>query len=323
MMVIGVLMGGRSPEREISLKTGKNVAEGLRKAGYDVVEIDACENVVEDIKKNKIDLAFISLHGPLGEDGTIQGLLEFLGIPYTGAGVLSSSVSMNKVMTKRVLENMGIPTPAYFVFDSSLLEEDTEGIRHIMQRAHEAKVDLPFIVKPSVGGSTIGTTIVRKEADIETAFKDAAKYCNEILVEKFIPGMEITVGVLGTTAPFALPVIEIIAEGGFYNYTTKYQPGMSTHIIPARIPEALYKKAQTLAVEVFEAVHCFGMGRVDFIVNENKLFCLEINTIPGMTETSLLPEAALKEAISFEQLLEMQVTYALERHEKMKKVCYV
>lgn len=323
-MIIGVLMGGRSPEREISLKTGKNVAEGLRKAGYDVVEIDACENVVEDIKKNKIDLAFISLHGPLGEDGTIQGLLEFLGIPYTGAGVLSSSVSMNKVMTKRVLENVGIPTPAYYVFDSSLLDQGNEkGIEHIMQIAREAKVDLPIIVKPSVGGSTIGTTIVRNESEIEAAFRDAAKYCNEILVEKFIPGTEITVGVLGTTVPSALPVIEIIAEGGFYNYTTKYQPGMSTHIIPARISDNLYKRAQSLAIEVFKAVHCFGMGRVDFIVEGNHLHCLEINTIPGMTETSLLPEAAQKDGISFEKLLEMQVDFALERHAKMKEVCYV
>ncbi len=323
-MVIGVLMGGRSPEREISLKTGKNVAEGLRKVGYEVIEIDACENVVEDIKKNKIDLAFISLHGPLGEDGTIQGLLEFLGIPYTGAGVLSSSVSMNKVMTKRVLENMRIPTPAYYVFDSSLLEQDNEGVmEHIMQIAREARVDLPIIVKPSVGGSTIGTTIVRKEEDIEAAFRDAARYCNEILVEKFIPGTEITVGVLGTTTPFALPVIEIIAEGGFYNYTTKYQPGMSTHIIPARISKDLYKQAQTLAIKVFEAVHCFGMGRVDFIVTEDQLYCLEINTIPGMTETSLLPEAAQKDGISFEELLEMQVEFAMKRHEKMKEVCYV
>lgn len=321
-MVIGVLMGGRSPEREISLKTGKNVAEGLRKAGYDVVEIDACENVVEDIKANNIDLAFISLHGPLGEDGTIQGLLEFLGIPYTGAGVLGSSVSMNKVMTKRVLETMGIPTPAYYVFNSSILETEN-GMQTIMQIAGKAKVDLPIIVKPSVGGSTIGTTIVRKEEEIEAAFRDAAKYCNEILVEKFIPGTEITVGVLGTTSPFALPVIEIIAEGGFYNYTTKYQPGMSTHIIPARIPDVLYKKAQILAIEVFEAVHCFGMGRVDFIVSGDQLYCLEINTIPGMTETSLLPEAAQKDGISFEELLMKQVDYALERHEKMKEVCYV
>lgn len=321
-MIIGVLMGGRSPEREISLKTGKNVSEGLRKAGYDVVEIDACENVVEDIKENEIDLAFISLHGPLGEDGTIQGLLEFLGIPYTGAGVLSSSVSMNKVMTKRVLQTMGILTPDFYVFDSSLLEKK-EGIEQIMDLASEAKVDLPVIVKPSVGGSTIGTTIIRDEAGLIEAFNDAAKYCNEILVEKFIPGVEITVGVLGAKDPFALPIIEIIAEGGFYNYTTKYQPGMSTHIIPARIPDNLYQKAQSLAVQVFDAVKCYGMGRVDFIVSDNQLFCLEINTIPGMTETSLLPEAAQKAGINFEELLKMQVDFALDRHEKMKEVCYV
>ena len=321
-MKIGVLMGGRSPEREISLKTGKNVAEGLRRAGYEAVEIDACENVVEDIKRENIDIAFIALHGPLGEDGTIQGLLDFLNIPYTGSGVLGSSTAMNKVMTKRIFQSCGIPTPAYYAFDSSLLTSK-DGMDKIQKMAKDSGVNLPVIVKPSVGGSTIGTNIVKEESLLKEAYEDAAKYCNEILVEAFISGIEITVGVLGAEAPFPVPVIEIIAEGGFYNYTTKYQPGMSTHIIPARIPEHLYKRSQELAVKVFESLHCFGMGRVDFMVTDDALFCLEINTIPGMTETSLLPEAAEKAGISFEQLLDMQIKYAIERHKKMKEVCYV
>lgn len=321
-MKIGVLMGGRSPEREISLKTGKNVAEGLRQAGYSVVEIDACQDVVEKIKEHKIDLAFIALHGPLGEDGTIQGLLEFLDIPYTGSGVLGSSIAMNKVMTKKVLKASDIPTPPAYSFYYELLKTD-EGLKKIEQLARRSSVDLPVIVKPSVGGSTIGTTIVKEKDELLPAFNEAAKLCSQILVEKFFTGTEITVGVLGDENPFALPIIEIIAVGGFYNYTTKYQPGMSTHIIPARIPEEAYKKAQTLAVDVFKALRCYGMGRVDFIYENDKLWVLELNTIPGMTETSLLPEAAGKVGIDFPTLLDNQVKYAIKRHEKMKEVCYV
>jgi D-alanine-D-alanine ligase len=184
-------------------------------------------------------------------------------------------------------------------------------------------VELPVVVKPSAGGSTIGTNIIRKSEDLPEAYRDAAKYCNEILVEKFISGVEITVGVLGSDKLIALPVIEIIAEGGFYNFFTKYQPGKSTHIIPARIPEHLYNEAIERSIKVFKATRCFGMGRVDFIIADDELWCLEINTIPGMTETSLLPEAAEKAGISFEELLKMQVNFALNRHVKMQEVCYV
>jgi D-alanine-D-alanine ligase len=318
-MKIGVLMGGRSPEREISLKTGNNILSGLKNAGFEVVGIDACENVVEDIKREKIDLAFVALHGPLGEDGTIQGLLEFLDVPYTGSGVLASALAMDKIMTKRVIHHMGVPTPAYYVVESHLLDSSV-GFEEIEKRRKLAGLEIPVIVKPSIGGSTIGTHIVRHEKDLPAAYKDAAKYCNEVLVERFVPGIEITVGILGDETPFALPVIEIIAEGGFYNYTTKYQPGMSTHIIPARIPEDLYKKSQEYAIEVFRAIGCYGMGRVDFIIENNNLWCLEINTIPGMTETSLLPETAAKHGIDFETLLKNQVEYAFKRYEKMKRV---
>jgi D-alanine-D-alanine ligase len=187
-------------------------------------------------------------------------------------------------------------------------------------KAKTAGLELPLIVKPSVGGSTIGMTIVRKEEDLLAAYGEAAEYCGEILVERYISGIEVTVGVLGDENPFALPVIEIIPVGGFYNYTTKYQPGMSTHIIPARIPGHLYRKVQELAVKVFTSLQCFGMGRVDFIVEGENLWALEINTIPGMTETSLLPEAAAKAGIDFETLLKNQVEYALARHRKNKAV---
>ncbi|MFP4499334.1 MAG: D-alanine--D-alanine ligase [Vulcanimicrobiota bacterium] len=323
-MKIGVLMGGRSPEREISLKTGKNILESLKGAGFDAVGIDADEKVVEKMNQEEIGLAFIALHGPLGEDGTIQGLLEFLDIPYTGTGVLGSALAMNKVATKQILEYHHIPTPKYYSFDCKLLDTP-EGLSQLEKMAAGAEVELPVIVKPSVGGSTIGTNIIKNREDLIDAYRQASLYCTEILVEEFITGMEITVGVLGDEAPFAVPVIEIIAEGGFYNYTTKYQPGMSTHIIPARIPDDLYGRAQEYAVEVFRKVHCFGMGRVDFMVEleKKKMWCLEINTIPGMTETSLLPEAAAKCGIDFETLLKDQIKYALNRHKKMKEVSLV
>lgn len=318
-MKIGVLMGGRSPERDISLVTGNNVVHGLKRCGYEVVAIDAGKNVAEDIKKERIDVAFVALHGPLGEDGTIQGLLEFLDIPYTGSGVLASSLAMDKVMTKKVLRSINVPTPKGYSFDSSLLKTP-EGQKTIARKAKAAGVDLPVIVKPSVGGSTIGMTIVKEEKDLLDAYREAGKYWREILVERYHKGVEITVGVLGAGEPFTLPVIEIIAVGGFYNYTTKYEPGMSTHIIPARIPEHLYKKSQKYSLDVFKGLNCFGMGRVDFIVEGDNLWALEINTIPGMTETSLLPEAAQKAGISFEQLLKNQVEYAMNRYEMMKEV---
>jgi D-alanine-D-alanine ligase len=318
-MKIGVLMGGRSPEREISFKTGSNIISGLQRAGYEVVGIDACQNVVEDIKRENIDLAFVALHGPLGEDGTIQGLLEFLDIPYTGSGVLASALAMDKIMTKRVIHHRGVPTPDYYVVESHLTETP-DGLEEIENRRKQAGVELPVVVKPSAGGSTIATHIIKDKKDLTNAYKDAAKYCHDVLVERFVPGIEITVGVLGDENPIALPVIEILAEGGFYNYTTKYQPGMSTHIIPARIAEDVYSLSQKYAVDVFKAVGCYGMGRVDFIVENNNLWCLEINTIPGMTETSLLPETAAKHGIDFETLLTDQVKYALKRYEKMKRV---
>ncbi len=319
-MKVGVLMGGRSPEREISLKTGENILKALINSGYDAVGIDAKGNVVDEIKKHKIDVAFIALHGPYGEDGTIQGLLEFLDIPYTGSGVLASALAMDKVMTKKILKASGIPTPPYFSFHKRLLDTK-EGIEKIHSLKEKSGIDIPLIVKPSVGGSTLGTTIVKDERELISAYREAGKYHSEILVEKFISGVEITVGVLGGDEPFPLPVIEIIAEGGFYNYTTKYQPGMSTHIIPARIPEHTYKKSQEIALKVFETVGCYGMGRVDFIVERDNLWVLEINTIPGMTETSLLPEAASKVGIDFETLIIKQINYAIKRqNQKVKEV---
>jgi len=316
-MKIGVLMGGRSPEREISKKTGKNIVDGLRKAGYNVVGIDALENISEEIKRENIDMAFIALHGPLGEDGTIQGLLEFIDIPYTGSGVMASSLAMNKIMTKKVLRGLDILTPPGYNFNRKLLETP-EGIGKIKRKAEQAGVQFPVIVKPSAGGSTIGMAIVKDSKDLPAAYWDAAKYCDEILVEKYFSGIELTVGVLGADDPLALPVIEIIAVGGFYNYTTKYQPGMSTHIIPARIPKELYIKAQQISVRIFKELCCFGMGRIDFILEGENLWALEVNTIPGMTETSLLPEAAARAGIDFVTLLKDQVKFALNRYNSSK-----
>ncbi len=317
-MRIGVLMGGRSPEREISIKTGTNIVNALNKAGHDAVGIDAQKDVVDRIRQEKIDLAFIALHGPYGEDGTIQGLLEFLDIPYVGSGVMASSVAMNKVMTRKFFKSIGVKIPPGYNFFAELLDT-REGICRITSKAKDAGVSLPVIVKPSVGGSTIGMTIVREENQLMDAWRLAAEYCREILVERYLPGTEITVGVLGDIEPFALPVIEIIAQGGWYNYTTKYQPGMSTHIIPARIPDKFYRKAQEESVRIFSELYCLGMARVDFIVSGDDLWCLEINTIPGMTETSLLPEAAANAGINFEKLLTDQVEYALARHQRDRK----
>lgn len=309
---IALLMGGRSSEREISIKTGKQISWTLAEQGYKVREIDPARDLVKDLEDFQPDVVFIALHGRYGEDGTIQGLLEILGYPYTGSGVLSSALCMDKVTSKKVMLYEEIPTPSFKVVKTEKLDQDT--VENMIK-----KLGLPLVVKPVREGSTLGITIVKEADELIKAITEALKYDQTVLVEEFIDGIELTAAVLGTKDPQALPLIEIVSETGFYDYTAKYSPGMSHHIIPARISPETTKQVKELAVRTYKAMDCHQYSRVDFMISkEGKPYVLEVNTIPGMTETSLFPDAAKAAGISFAQLVSLLVdeAFSLSLEEK-------
>jgi D-alanine-D-alanine ligase len=297
---IGVLCGGSSQEREISLKTGDAVYKALAFLELNVSKLDVDRDIALRLAKEGIDLAFIALHGKLGEDGTIQGLLEMMSIPYTGSGVLASALALDKVYTKKVFSYHNLPMAKYKV-----LEKRVETPGNIL-----GELGYPVIVKPAREGSTIGVTIVRESNGLDSAINVAFRYGNKILIEEYIQGKEITVGILGDEP---LPVIEIIPKTTFYDYQAKYEPGMSKHIVPAKLPREQYELAQSLALSAHRALGCRGATRVDMVMDgEGKIYLLEINTIPGMTETSLLPEAAAVVGVDFKQLVVKILSYALD-----------
>jgi len=308
---IGVLYGGWSPEREISIKSGKAVLKSLINSGCNAVGIDIKKNnLISEIKRNKIDIAFIALHGPFGEDGCIQSILELLGIPYTGSNVLASALAMNKIYSKKIFEYHGLPTPEWKTIkkDSIFRKKfKKDSIDDILQG-----LKFPVVVKPSTQGSAIGVNIARNREELLSSLRKSFKYDNIILLEKYIQGKELTVGILGEKI---LPVIEIVPnEGEFYNYNSKYSVGGSQHIIPARIPQKICSEAKRIAKSAFDCLGCSVVGRVDLrLSKENKLYLLEVNTIPGMTETSLLPDAAKKVNISFEELVLKIIEYSLNK----------
>ena len=284
---IGVLYGGTSSERSVSLKSGKAVLAALKKLKLNACGIDVTNNVAETIKKSKIDIACIVLHGSWGENGAIQGLLEIMGIPYTGCGVFASAASMDKILSKRFFNGAKILTPAWVTI------KKFEPVPEIKK--------FPVVVKPARQGSAVGVSIVKTRKYFAKAAKKAFKYDDEILVERFIKGTEITVGVLDGKA---LPVVEIIPKGEFYDYNSKYAKGGSKHIIPARISKKSYKAAQAAAEKVFKTLNCRANCRVDFIVDKSgKVWALENNTLPGMTETSLIPDEARAAGIEFPELI--------------------
>jgi len=289
---IGVLYGGESSEREVSLKTGAAIGRALEKRGYNVTLIDMRGDWGRIISDSGIDVAYVALHGKWGEDGALQGMLEVMRIPYTGSGVAASSLSMSKVLAKKVLETCGVRTPDYIVLSG----RDVDAMEAV------ASFGLPAVVKPDREGSTIGVSIVREEDEIEKAVLEASRFDSRILVERYISGREITVGVVNGKV---LPVIEIVPRSGFYDYTAKYTKGMTEYICPAELEPEVVEKASR-AVEIAAGVIGLrGGARLDFRVSEGgEPFFLEINTIPGMTETSLLPKAAQAAGMSFEDLVE-------------------
>jgi len=253
------------------------------------------------------DVVFIALHGKGGEDGSIQGMLELLGIPYTGSGVLASALAMDKAMSKRLFRAEGIPVPD----DIVVQHRDRPDAATLHARLSES-FGYPVIIKPNAEGSTIGCAIVRRPDELDAALDIAFRYDSTVLVEQYLSGTEITAGLLGSKEPEVLPLIEIIAKGGFYDYEAKYAPGGSEHIIPARIPEIAAQRARDYAVRCHLLLGCQGMSRVDMMVVDEQPYVLEVNTIPGMTPTSLLPEAARAAGIDFPTLLDRLIEYALQ-----------
>ena len=291
---IGVLMGGVSSEREISFESGNAILSALKDKGYDTFSIDVDRNIPQRIHSEEIDIAFIALHGKWGEDGIIQGLLEIMGVPYTGSGVLASALAMDKAMTKRVLRFYRLLTPDFQVIDIEKMVK--AGLKQ------DVKTKFPVVVKPISEGSTIGVSFVENESGLSGAVEEAGKYSDKIIIEEFIDGTEITVGILNGQP---LPVVEIIPKGGFYDYKSKYTKGMTDYIIPARLTHEELLKVQNIGMKTYESVGCHGVARVDMILDSKKVpYILEINTIPGMTPISLIPKAADHAGLTFNDLVE-------------------
>ena len=282
-------MGGLSPEREISLSTGNEVFKAIQRKGLNGVMINVDHNIAEKVREENIDLAFIALHGTYGEDGAIQGLLEYAGIPYTGSGVLGSAVASDKVLCKQIFELLEIPTAKYQVLN----EEDRDDKKR--------EIPLPLVVKPSNQGSSIGVTIVRKEEDYGNALDLAFEYSPEVLVEEYIDGRLIAIG-MNQDRP--LPIVEIRPKSGFYDYEAKYTAGKTEYICPAEIEKDAADRCREVAVRVYRALKGRGFPRVDAILNDAGVpHVLEMNTIPGLTPTSLLPMAAREAGIEFDDLI--------------------
>lgn len=309
---LALLSGGVSSEREVSLNSGKQVLDALDKDKYDITQYDPKTDLQQlVIDADNIDAALIILHGPFGEDGTVQGLLDLLDIPYQGAGVLGSSVAMNKLTAKQLYENAKIPTPPYLAFSMNEKIDVTQVA---------GSLDLPLVIKPACAGSSVGMSIVKEVSGLEDAFKSGFEHDDTIIIEKYIKGIELTCGVLGNDDLEALPVIEIIPGEGheFFDYQAKYVAGETNEICPARIDDNITSKVQQLAKNAHKALFLKGYSRTDFILSNNELQVLETNTIPGMTATSLYPQSAKVGGYSFTKLLDKLITLAIEEHRKQQ-----
>ena len=290
---IGVLCGGLSAEREVSLKTGEAIAATLADRGHDVRRIFVDRDLDMVLRQSAIDVAFLALHGRYGEDGCVQGLLEILGIPYTGSDVLASALAMNKVKAKEIFRLHNLPTPPYYV----VCKEEAEGLRE-----GHGTFGFPAVVKPCGEGSSVGVAVVRDLDELEAACEAALRFDDEVLVERYIAGREVSVGILHDQA---MGAIEIVPQKGFYDYGAKYTPGRSEYHLPARLSAERYRGVLTQALLAHRALGCAGATRVDMIVSEKgNEYLLEVNTIPGMTPTSLLPKIAYHAGLEFGDLVE-------------------
>ena len=326
---VALLVGGTSPEREVSKMSGKGVLGALKSLQYPTIVIDPayglnqpkeeekfflekdfsevsnrnCIDAINSNLLNNVDIVFSALHGKWAEDGTIQSLLELRGLKYTGSKVLASALAMDKEMSKLIFRQEGVETPDWLTLNSMNIEPK-KIINYIKNQ-----IGFPCIIKPNDQGSTVGLKLVKEESEVEEAVKVALQFSSKALVEKYIPGRELTVAIL-INEP--LPVLEIVPKSGLYDYKSKYTSGMSEYIVPAKISEEIEKKAQKQALKAFHSLGCEGYARVDFrLSNNNELYCLEVNTLPGMTPLSLVPKAAKAVGISFEELIKRIIQQAL------------
>jgi D-alanine-D-alanine ligase len=305
---IAVLRGGKSAEREVSLRSGEQVAKALSSRSHDVTPVDLDLDTWNTLRNGKFECVFNALHGRLGEDGTVQGMLELLGLPYTGSGVLASALCMDKARAGRVMAGAGLHVPDFEEI------EVKDGVAAEVVERLVSTYGLPLVIKPVREGSTIGLTIAKDDDAVASGLVLAGRYDRRVLVQRFATGTEITVGVLATPDVQVLPTLEIVSENPVYDYDAKYTAGKSHHIIPARIPESAQKTAAEAAARAFTELGCSGMGRVDMIVDvAGTPWLLEVNTVPGLTELSLLPDAARAAGISFDALCQRLVDHAVGR----------
>jgi D-alanine-D-alanine ligase len=303
---LALLAGGKSGEREVSLKGAEGVVQALNPDKYNVRRYDPAKDLAKLASEAElIDVAFILLHGPLGEDGTVQGFLDLLDIPYQGSGVLGSAIAMDKNLAKILYRNNGLTVPGWIMAK----QDDITDPGRIL-----AQLDLPLVIKPGNQGSSLGMTIARSKDDIGNGLQKAFAIDHQVMVEQFIEGREITGGVIGNHELTALPLVEIIPgdQYEFFDYEAKYQPGASTEICPAELDDKITARAQQFALTAHHALQLRGYSRTDMIVNDDGIYVLETNTIPGMTPTSLLPQAAAKAGLDFPVLLDRLIELALE-----------
>jgi len=302
---VAVLKGGRSLERAVSLRSGAHVQEALQRLGHEVVPIDAGPGLVSELLGSGAGIAFIALHGRDGEDGTVQGLLDAIGLPYTGSGPAACMRATNKVLAKYLMREAGIPTPRFHALRETSIKE--LGAAAAMARIEE-DLGFPLVVKPASGGSALGVKFARSSEELPGALVGAFSYDRAVLIERYVRGRDLAVSVLdGPDGPLALPVVEAVPrEEDFYDYESRYEIGMTTFLCPAELPAETTARAQALAVAVYELLGCSGVARVDLMLEQDsgELWVLETNVVPGMTETSLLPQAADAAGIPFDELIE-------------------
>jgi D-alanine-D-alanine ligase len=327
MTRVAVLKGGRSLERQVSMSSGARVEDALERLGHDVIGIDVGGDVLRRVREAKCDVAFIALHGPGGEDGTLQELLEVLRLPYTGSGVSACTRCFDKVLAKHALRDAGLPTPDWVAFSEQALRE--LGAAQALE-AVEERLDFPLVVKPASQGSALGIKFASSPADVPAALLAAFSYDRKVLLERYVGGRELAVSLLGRLdgSTEVLPIVEAVPQGReFYDFAARYDIGRTAFVCPAEIDEALAARAQEVALAAYELLGCYGFARVDMIVAGNgdgdgvadgdgdgdEPQVLEVNPIPGLTETSLLPQAADAAGVSFDELVGRLIELAQAR----------
>jgi D-alanine-D-alanine ligase len=305
---VAVLKGGRSLERQVSLKSGARVEDALERLGHDVVAIDVGLDLIPRLREARVDVAFIAMHGRDGEDGTVQELLEILGIPYTGSGVLACVRAMDKVLAKHLMIEAGIPTPDFFAFNETAFRE--LGAAETLP-AIEERLEFPIVVKPSSQGSALGIKFARTAADVPAALVSAFSYDSKVLLERHVEGRDLAVSILDDEP---LPIVEAVPrDEAFYDFEARYEIGRTDFVCPADLPEPVAERAHELALRTYRLLGCSGFGRVDLMLAGDELTVLEANPIPGLTETSLLPQAAEATGVGFDELVGRILELATER----------